>query len=150
MKINLFIKTVFFLGLFVVVFGVGKTASASWLEGSWNQLQHAGGSSGANLGEPVDPRLIVAQIIKLLLTFVGTILLVLVIWAGYKWMTAQGNENQIAESKQTIMNATIGLIVILSAYAITIMVSNLAMGKKLNTGVGQGGGTLDSAIQNAF
>jgi hypothetical protein len=64
-------------------------------------------------------------------------------------MTAQGNENAIAESKKTIINATIGLIIILSAYAITILVTNLALGRKLSTGVNSGG-TLDSAVEGWF
>jgi hypothetical protein len=44
---------------------------------------------------------------------------VITIIAGYQWMTAGGNEEQVAKAKKNISNAVIGLIIILAAYAIT-------------------------------
>lgn len=90
------------------------------------QLGAAAGKSGANLGAPMDPRLVVAFIIRALLGVVGTVLVVLNIYAGFLWMTAGGNEDQVTSAKTTIRNATIGLIVVLSAYSITRFAANLA------------------------
>jgi len=70
-------------------------------------------------GTPRDPRLIAAYIIKIFLGFLGIIFLYLIIMAGYKYMTAHGNEEQITEAVNQIKTAIIGLIIILSAYAIT-------------------------------
>ena len=95
------------------------------------QLDRAAGQGGAGYGESVDPRIIVSNIIRLLLTLVATIIFCLMVYAGYQWMTAGGNDEQIATAKQTIFNSTIGLIIILSAYGITILVTNLALGRAL-------------------
>lgn len=59
------------------------------------------------------------QIVGLVLSFVGVIFLVLMIYAGILWMTAAGNEQQVAKAKSLMINATIGIIVVFAAYAIT-------------------------------
>jgi len=70
---------------------------------------------------------LIGKFIKLLLTLVGSIFLVLVIYGGFLWMTAGGNEEQVTKAKNMIKSATIGLAIILSAYAITyFVVSKLA------------------------
>ena len=58
------------------------------------------------------------------LAFIGTIFLILIIYSGIQWMTAGGNEEKVEKSKKRIINAVIGLIVILSAYIITTFVYN--------------------------
>ena len=55
----------------------------------------------------------------------GTIFLILIIYAGFRWMTAGGNEEQVAESRKLIINASIGLAIIIFSYAITYLVSSL-------------------------
>ncbi len=64
----------------------------------------------------------VAQAIQLALSFVGVFFLILIIYAGYLWMLAQGNEEKIEKSKKIIQNATIGIVIISLAYAITAFV----------------------------
>ncbi|NTU98626.1 hypothetical protein HGA64_01295 [Candidatus Falkowbacteria bacterium] len=61
----------------------------------------------------------VGKLIGQILSYVGVIFFVFIVWGGLKWMTAQGNDKQVAEAKELIINATIGLLVVLSAYAIT-------------------------------
>jgi len=63
--------------------------------------------------------LLVAKIIQVILGFLAIIFLVLMITAGFRWMTAGGNEEQTKKAIATIKNATIGLVVVLLAYAIT-------------------------------
>jgi len=88
-------------------------------------------ASGANLGPPTDPRLVVISIIRVILSLIGTLILALNIYGGFLWMTAAGNDEQITKAKTTIRNATIGLVIILSAYSITIAATNLARGYPL-------------------
>ena len=66
-----------------------------------------------------DPRDIVINVIKVFLTLLGIIFLVLIMLAGYKWMTSQGNQEKVDEAKKEITRAIIGLIIIMAAYAIT-------------------------------
>jgi hypothetical protein len=51
--------------------------------------------------------------------FTGTIFFILVVYAGLMWMTAVGNEENIKKAQSILKTAIIGLIIVLSAYAIT-------------------------------
>jgi hypothetical protein len=65
------------------------------------------------------PAQLAGRIIGVILSFVGVIFFALIVYSGVKWMTSQGNDSVIDSAKQTIVSATIGLIVTLSAYALT-------------------------------
>jgi len=58
-------------------------------------------------------------IIGVILSFVGVLFLILMIYAGILWMTASGNEQQIAKAKSLLINAIIGIVIVFSAYALT-------------------------------
>ncbi len=73
----------------------------------------------------------VATVIKAILALVGTVFLILTIYAGILWMTAQGEESKVEKAKEIIKASVIGLIIITSAYAITFFVTS-----KLVTGGG--------------
>lgn len=70
------------------------------------------------------PAEIIGQVINGLLTFLGVIFLILMIYGGYLWMTARGNEQQVEKAKNLIKDAIVGLIVVLAAYAITYTIYN--------------------------
>lgn len=74
---------------------------------------------GQTAGEPNDPRTIIINIVKIIFGFLFLIFLVLLLYAGFKWMTAAGNESQVEDAKKIITQAIIGLTVLLSAYSIT-------------------------------
>lgn len=59
------------------------------------------------------------QIIGIVLSFVGVLFFILMIYAGILWMTASGNDQQIATAKGLLINAAIGMIIVFSAYALT-------------------------------
>lgn len=61
----------------------------------------------------------IGRVIKILLSFVGTIFFALAVYAGFLWMTAQGNEDQVAKATGIIKTAIIGMIVVVAAYSIT-------------------------------
>lgn len=66
----------------------------------------------------------IASLIKTFLGLLGIIFIVLVIWAGYNWMTASGNDEKVSKAKKTLYQAIIGLLITVSAYAITYFVFN--------------------------
>ncbi len=79
------------------------------------------GSGGAGLpGGNVDS--IASQIIGALFSLVGVIFFILMIYGGYIWMMAKGNEQDVDKAKNIIRAAIIGLIVVIGAYAITAFV----------------------------
>ena len=61
-------------------------------------------------------------IVQYTLGFLGIIFLIMIIYSGFQWMTAGGNEETISKAKKRIINATIGLIIVLAAYAITYFI----------------------------
>ncbi|PIR06606.1 MAG: hypothetical protein COV55_03725 [Candidatus Komeilibacteria bacterium CG11_big_fil_rev_8_21_14_0_20_36_20] len=61
---------------------------------------------------------IISLIIKSLLSLLGMLFLVLIIWGGFKWMTSQGSSDKVNEAKDLIINATIGLVIVVISYAI--------------------------------
>ena len=66
-----------------------------------------------------DPAEIVGQFLKVFIGFLGIVLLVVIIYGGFLWMTAGGDETQVQKAKAWILNGIIGLIIVLLAYAIT-------------------------------
>jgi len=76
----------------------------------------------AGLGTQASISDVVSAVIKTLLSLLGVIFIVLIVYAGFMWMTSAGNEEQIAKAKKIMGAATIGLAVVLSAYAITYFV----------------------------
>ncbi|MFH1173457.1 MAG: hypothetical protein V1692_02920 [bacterium] len=85
-----------------------------------DKLEKAGGPTGANYNigkkDPID---IVANIVQIFLGLLSVIFLILMIYAGYLWMTASGSEDKITKAKHILLNASIGLAIVLSAYALT-------------------------------
>lgn len=72
----------------------------------------------------VEPEVIVGNIIRGLLGFLGLVAFILVIYAGFLWMTAAGKEEQVTKAKDILRGAVIGLIIIFSSFAITTFVVN--------------------------
>lgn len=72
---------------------------------------------------------IIGKILTMVLELMGVIFLILAIYGGYNWMMAGGNEEQVEKAKKTIIRAVIGLVIVMSAYAISrFIVSNVAGG----------------------
>lgn len=61
---------------------------------------------------------IVGNIIRALMAALGLIFFILVIYGGILWMTAAGNDEKITKAKTLLTSAVIGLLIVLSAYAI--------------------------------
>jgi len=64
----------------------------------------------------------IGTIISYVLAFLGVIFLILVVYSGLQWMMAGGNEEKVKQARTRLINAAVGLIIVLSAYAITFFV----------------------------
>lgn len=90
------------------------------------------GKAGAAMGfeENPNPDDLPKKVGAILKVFIGTLSIVLagyVVYGGYLWMSAGGNDEQVKKAKQHITNAIIGLVICLFAYAITsFVVSNIS------------------------
>ncbi|MDO9509879.1 MAG: Ig-like domain-containing protein, partial [Candidatus Magasanikbacteria bacterium] len=65
---------------------------------------------------------IIANIIRVALGLLGLLAVIIILYGGWLWMTAGGNEEQIGSAKKTLINGAIGLAIILSAYAIVAFI----------------------------
>ncbi len=64
----------------------------------------------------------IATIIQVVLGLLGTIFVILMIYAGILWMTAGGNDTQVKKAQNIIQRAAIGLLIVVLAYAITYFI----------------------------
>lgn len=105
---------------FGLVFALAPFASAQCVESPDDPL---GLRCAANTGlAPTDPRFVVARIINISLGLLGTIAVALIVYAGFRWMTSGGNDEQVKGAQKTLFAAVVGLIIILSAFAISSFV----------------------------
>ncbi len=98
----------------------------------FNQLQ-AAGETGAGLSYQ-DPRDTAALIIRVCFGLLSTVFLGIIIYSGILWMTAGGNEEQVGKAKTWIFNSVIGLVIIFSAYSITIFAFRIVLGQTKTEG----------------
>lgn len=57
-----------------------------------------------------------------LFSIAGVIFLVLIVYAGILWMTDRGDMDYVKKAKNILVHSTIGIIILISAYAITTFV----------------------------
>lgn len=62
------------------------------------------------------------------LSLLGVIFIILILLAGYNWMTAAGDQEKITKAQHTIRSAIIGLLIIVSAFAIWMFISRVLIG----------------------
>lgn len=62
---------------------------------------------------------LVSGVISVVLGLLGVVFLALTVVAGFQWMTASGNEEQVKKAQSSMKNAIIGLVIVLAAYTIT-------------------------------
>lgn len=60
----------------------------------------------------------ITSLINVLLGLLGVIAVVIILIAGFKWMTAGGNDDKVSEARKMLFAGIIGLTIILSAWAI--------------------------------
>jgi hypothetical protein len=67
---------------------------------------------------------IIGNIIAAALSFVGVILICAMLYAGFLWMTAGGNKEQLIKARGWIINSIIGLLIVSASFAISSFVLN--------------------------
>ncbi len=103
------------VSFFMVAFFVFSFASVAGAQGDTFGINKVG--SFLPLGGE-DIRIIAAKIIRIGLSLLGLVAVSLMLYAGFTWMTSGGNEEKISAAKKIMINATIGLAIILASFAI--------------------------------
>ncbi|OGH82899.1 MAG: hypothetical protein A2469_03325 [Candidatus Magasanikbacteria bacterium RIFOXYC2_FULL_40_16] len=61
-------------------------------------------------------------VVKILMNFSGVIFMSLMVYAGFLWMTARGEEAKVDKAQSIIKASIIGLVIVVSAYSITFFI----------------------------
>jgi len=125
---------------FHVISAPQARAASAFEQGLTETAQGTGHTVIAGANKPFAQT--IGQVVKILLRFLGVIFLLLMIYGGYIWMMAAGNETQVDKAKSIIKNAAIGLIIVLAAYAVTYFVIDKVYGGAPATSLPEDSGTI--------
>jgi len=107
-----------------VLLALPSVAAAQSAQNPFQNAANLAGQVGTNagLGQPKPLTQIIGQIINVALGFLGIVLLFYLLYAGFLWMTAGGDEGKVKTARTMISQAIIGLIIIVAAFAISTFV----------------------------
>jgi len=92
-------------------------AISNSLNGAATDVGSIATSAGLNQSQGLPQ--IVGSTISILLGLLGIVFVVLVVYAGFLYLTSNGEETNVKKAKKLLTQAVIGLIIIVSAYAIS-------------------------------
>ena len=112
-KKNYFIAAIVLLTFFVIPYIASAQTSAL------DRLKTVGPAGGYEAStNDTSAAAIAGTVIKAFLGMLGVIFIILIVLAGYNWMTAAGDEQKVEKAREGIKRAIIGLIIITGSYAI--------------------------------
>ena len=82
-------------------------------------LDTAAGSAGL---KKTDLLITAGNLIKTLLSYLGIVFLLLTLYAGFLYMTAQGDEKKVKKATDIIKSAVTGIIIVAASYTLTSFV----------------------------
>lgn len=99
------------------------------VKGGLDDLKNCAGNSipDAGINSSGDVLALVAKVIQWALYISGAAAVLFVIYGGYVYMTAGGNAEAAGKGRQTVVNALIGLVIIILAYIIVNVVVNFIL-----------------------
>jgi len=110
-----------------LLFAAAKNGSYNFAEESGlEQTSNAAGYDTGSAAKPLESY--ITNIITVILSLLGVIFMGLMIYAGITWMTAQGNQEKATKAKELLIEAIIGLIIVLAAYAVSYFVVKMTGG----------------------
>ena len=101
-----------------------NVAFAQGLQNAFNNAKDTATHASYSTNGAEDDLLInsINTIINIVLSLLGIIFIILTVYGGFLYMTARGNEEQTKKALSIITQSVIGLIIVLSAYAISYFV----------------------------
>lgn len=69
-------------------------------------------------------QILIGRIIGIFISLFGTFFLILILYGGFKWMNAKGNQEEMEKAKKVLQSAIIGFIIVMLAYGISYFVTS--------------------------
>jgi hypothetical protein len=124
---------VFVAGIFLLSKQAALAVSNDLFAGESEAFRETVGLSDQSLS------VIIGNIINIVLGVLGIVLVILIIYGGITWMNAGGNQENVTKAKKILMNAGIGLLITVSAWAIASFIIS-SLGEATGDGELSGGG----------
>jgi cysteine-rich repeat protein len=152
-------KNRFFFLFLIILFGAAGWLAPHLLQaapltanemfgGEASDFAETAGLPGGNLV------LIIANFIRIVMGFLGVAAVVVIIYAGYLWATAGGEETKLEKAKKTLKNAVIGLVIVIFSFAIAQFVLSALTGTvgggTTTSSDGSGGGDVPADARRYF
>ena len=127
--------------LFISILLIAATLTPSLVGASnWLDRANEGGlgaigsqAYGENGAPQKNIQTVVASLVKIFLGFLGIIFVVLLIVAGFRYMTAGGDEDKVKGAVKQIRDAIIGLVIVICAYSITVFITTYVVNRITNS-----------------
>jgi cbb3-type cytochrome oxidase subunit 3 len=115
-------KLILSMAAIILVFGVctAPALAANLGDAFGEPLENVAHDAGYD--DDVQPEVLVGRVIRIALSFLGVIFFVLMLYGGFLWMTAAGNEDRVTKAKNLIIAAVTGMIIVLASYAISYFI----------------------------
>jgi len=125
---TIFLKS--FLSLFLVSVVLSFFVINASLAANDYQLGAFAGKAGYSItGTKAGLESSIQLVINVILSLTSILFLVLAVYAGVRWMTAQGNPEDVTKAQETLQAAIIGMVVVAMSYAVTTLVFNSIQNK---------------------
>ena len=113
-------KKIIFLALMSL--SVASVLSLAVVSGSAS-AQVSSGINAATTNEMKNKQIdgnngVIRTVSNILIWVVGIVLVIMIMWSGFKYITAAGDTSKVASAKNSLIYAIVGLIIAILAYAI--------------------------------
>ena len=113
---------------FLIIFVIGQSVVAKTIEEGLNETASTANLITGSQSEKTGQELVqskIGEIIKAVLSMIGIIFFVLVMYGGLQWMLAGGDKEKVATGRNYIIYSALGLGLIALSYGIANYLINL-------------------------
>jgi len=126
-KINNFFKQIliitFLISLLTLPYFIfAEEPAAGSIKSPLSALESIQPVSGYAVANEYSISNVVGKILTAFFSLIGIIFLILMIYGGYTWMTARGEEDKVRNAQSILQRAVIGFIITIASYAITYFI----------------------------
>lgn len=98
--------------------------TVGWVAPASAQISTAFDLTGLGTRNPIE---IALSLINWMLAILALVAVILILYGGFLWLTSRGEEEQIEKAKRVLINAGIGLLIILASWAIVLYILSVLL-----------------------
>ena len=108
----------------IVLFPIVAFAQTSGLKDAFPMVNKVSQTTILPYRNDVPLATMIGNIAQLIISVLGVIFVIFIVYAGGLWVNAAGNESKIDKAKDILKQSIIGLIITIGAYAISYFIIN--------------------------